>query len=133
MGTHIVTGILNDPNFTWQDPDTDLYNAELIEKNKNIPDAEILEQFESKRQALLRLVNEIPERAFADTNIEGWLAADVVGHYDEHNPAEFKRAEWIILFFSRLEAIWETALRIAQGGGFEFLAADIGEEKILCL
>jgi hypothetical protein len=89
VGTHIVTGILNDPNFTWQDPDTDLYNAELIEKNKNIPDAEILEQFESKRQALLRLVNEIPERAFADTNIEGWLAADVVGHYDEHNPADF--------------------------------------------
>ncbi|MBI5943746.1 MAG: ClbS/DfsB family four-helix bundle protein [Chloroflexi bacterium] len=88
-GTRIVSGILADPAFEWQDHDTDAFNAELIAKNKNIPDAEMLAQFESRRLGLLRLVNEIPERAFAHKDIEAWLAADVVGHYDEHNPANF--------------------------------------------
>jgi hypothetical protein len=88
-GARIVSGILADPAFDWQDPDTDAFNAGLKMEYKNIPEAAALEEFERKRQSLLHLVNEIPERAFAHKVIEGWLAADVVGHYDEHNPADF--------------------------------------------
>ncbi len=31
-----------------------------------------------------RLVESLPEDAFLNKNIEGWLASDVVRHYDDH-------------------------------------------------
>lgn len=85
-GERIVTGILKDPNFTWEDRDTDAFNAELIIKYKNIPEVEVKKQFESKRLDLLKLTNELPQEAFMNQDIERWLAADVVEHYDEHKP-----------------------------------------------
>jgi hypothetical protein len=84
-GGRIITGILNDPNFKWQDQDTDAFNVELTAKYKNVSDADVLAEFENKRKDLIKLVNELPEEAFANQDIEGWLAADVVGHFDEHS------------------------------------------------
>jgi hypothetical protein len=84
-GGRIITGILIDPNFKWQDQDTDAFNLELTAKYKNVSDADVLAEFENKRKDLIKLVNELPEEAFANRNIEGWLAADVVGHFDEHS------------------------------------------------
>jgi hypothetical protein len=84
-GGRIITGILNDPNFKWQDQNTDAFNLELTAKYKNNSDTEVLEEFESKRKNLLRLVKNLPDHAFANKDIEGWLAADVVGHFDEHS------------------------------------------------
>jgi len=34
--------------------------------------------------ALIDLVARLPEDAFRNKDIEDWLAADVVEHYDEH-------------------------------------------------
>jgi hypothetical protein len=84
-GERIITGILIDPNFKWQDQNTDAFNLELTAKYKNNSDTEVLEEFESKRKNLLRLVKNLPDHAFANKDIEGWLAADVVGHFDEHS------------------------------------------------
>ena len=83
-GERIITGILKDPNFKKQDYDTDAFNAELIVKYKKLSDAVVQKQFESKRQDMLKLTNELPEEAFTNRDIEGWLAADVVEHFDEH-------------------------------------------------
>ncbi|MEK6754172.1 MAG: ClbS/DfsB family four-helix bundle protein [Chloroflexota bacterium] len=83
-GERIVTGIWKDPNFKWQDMDTDAFNAELIVKYKKLSDAEAQKQFESKRQAMIKLVNDLPADVFANRDIESWLAADVVEHFDEH-------------------------------------------------
>ena len=83
-GERIIRGTLNDPNFKWQDHDTDAFNAELTAKYKNVSDADVLVEFEGRRQDLIRLVNELPEEAFANEDIEGWLAGDVVEHFDEH-------------------------------------------------
>lgn len=83
-GERIITGILKDLNFTWQDRDTDAFNAELIARFKKLTDAEVQTQFENKRRDMIRLVNEVPEAAFINTDIESWLAADVVEHFDEH-------------------------------------------------
>ncbi|MBC7877469.1 MAG: ClbS/DfsB family four-helix bundle protein [Anaerolineales bacterium] len=85
-GERIITGILKDPNFKWQDHDTDAFNAELNLKYKNLSVEEVKKQFESKRLDLLRLTNELPEEAFTNEDIERWLAADVVQHLDEHKP-----------------------------------------------
>lgn len=83
-GEQIITGILKDPNFKSQDRDTDAFNAELIAKYKELSDAEVQKQFEEKRQAMIKLVNDLPEAAFTNRDIEGWLAADIAEHFDEH-------------------------------------------------
>ena len=84
-GEWIITGILKDPNFKWQNHDTNAFNAELIVKYKKLSDAEVQKQFESKRQDMIKLVNDLPEDAFMNRDIENWLAADIVEHYDEHS------------------------------------------------
>lgn len=84
QGERIISGILQDPNFKWQDRDTDAFNAELIVKYRKLSDAEVQKQFENKRQDMIRLVKDLPEEAFTNKDIEGWLAADVVEHFDEH-------------------------------------------------
>ena len=84
-GERIITGILRDPNFKWQNHDTNVFNAELIVKYKKLLDAEVQKQFESKRQDMIKLTNELPEDAFTNRDIESWLAADVVEHYDDHS------------------------------------------------
>jgi hypothetical protein len=32
----------------------------------------------------MELVEELPDDAFRNQDIESWLAADVVGHFDDH-------------------------------------------------
>jgi hypothetical protein len=42
------------------------------------------------RHALLDLIAELPDDAFLNSDIEGWLKDDVVAHYDEHPiPGQF--------------------------------------------
>jgi hypothetical protein len=83
-GERVITGILRDPNFKWQNHDTDAFNAELIVKYKKLSDAEVQGQFESKRQDMIKLTNNLPEDAFQNREIESWLAEDVVEHYHGH-------------------------------------------------
>ena len=84
VGERIIKGILNDPNFKGEEPETDSFNAELIVKYGKRSDAEVRKEFEEKRLELIRLVSSLPEEAFTNREIEGWLAADVVEHFDEH-------------------------------------------------
>jgi hypothetical protein len=86
VGEHIITGVLKDPNFKWQDHDTNVFNAELILKYKNVSLEDAKKQFESKRLDMLKLTNELPDEALLNPTIEDWLAADVVEHFDEHKP-----------------------------------------------
>lgn len=86
QGMTVVKGILYETDFKWENPDTDAYNIELTKRYATWSDADILQHYEATRAALIELANAIPDDAFLDKDIEGWLAADVVGHYDEHNP-----------------------------------------------
>lgn len=86
VGENIIKGILNDPNFKWQDHNTDAFNAELILKYKNLSVEEVKKQFEKKRQDLIQLTNNLPDDALMNPDIEDWLAADMVEHFDEHKP-----------------------------------------------
>jgi hypothetical protein len=83
-GERIIKGILKDPNFKWQDRDIDAFNAELIIKYRKLSDADVQKQFENKRWDMIKFVTDLPEAAFTNTDIEGWLAADVAEHFDEH-------------------------------------------------
>jgi len=83
-GERIINGILMDSNFKWQEPEADTFNSELIVKYKELSDAEVRKRYENKRRDMIQFVNDLPESAFTNTDIEGWLASDVAEHYDDH-------------------------------------------------
>jgi len=80
----VVTEILKDPGFEWQNHDTDAFNARLILQYKQLSDEEACQRFENKRKDLLKLVESLPDDAFSNRGIEDWLGADVVEHYQGH-------------------------------------------------
>jgi hypothetical protein len=83
-GARIVNGILNEPGFSWQDPNTDEFNIELTKKYSTWAHSDLLKHYEATRMAMVELASKIPDDAFLNMDIESWLAADVVGHYDGH-------------------------------------------------
>ncbi len=83
-GARIIMGMLGSPGFTWTDPDVDQFNIMLKEKYASWSDDDVLEHFEVVRKSLIELVDELPDDAFSNKDIEDWLAADVVEHFDEH-------------------------------------------------
>jgi hypothetical protein len=83
-GARIIQGILNSPAFTWQDPATDSFNRELIQKYSTWSTEDLLHHYETVRLALIDLIQRLPEDAFLNKDIEAWLSDDVVKHYDDH-------------------------------------------------
>ena len=83
-GARVINGILDSPSFTWQNPDVDAFNTELIEKFSSWSEDDLFKHYESLRLALIDLVQRLPDDAFLNKDIESWLADDVVEHYDEH-------------------------------------------------
>ena len=83
-GARVVHGILNEPGFTWQDPNTDEFNVELTEKYSTWSFPDLLKHYETTRTAMVELALKIPDDAFQNIDIESWLASDGVHHYDDH-------------------------------------------------
>ncbi|MEP6896246.1 MAG: ClbS/DfsB family four-helix bundle protein [Chloroflexota bacterium] len=83
-GARIISGIMDSPSFTWESPDTDAFNAELTKKYSAWSDDDLYKHYESVRYAMLDLITKLPDDAFLNNDIEGWLKDDVVAHYDEH-------------------------------------------------
>jgi hypothetical protein len=83
-GARIIAGIMDSPSFTWETRDTDAFNKELTEKFSTWSDADLFAHYESVRLAMIDLVAELPDDAFLNKDIEGWLKDDVVGHYEDH-------------------------------------------------
>src|ERR1051325_3904601 len=82
-GARIIMGMLGSPGFTWTDPDVDQFNRVLKEKYASWSDDDIFKHFDVVRLSLIELVSELPDDAFSNRDIEEWLAADVVEHFDE--------------------------------------------------
>ena len=83
-GARIITGILNNPGFTWESHDTDAFNTELTEKYSTWSDDDLFKHYESVRVAMMNLTANLPDDFFLNKDIEGWLRDDVVEHYNEH-------------------------------------------------
>jgi hypothetical protein len=86
-GARVIRGMLSEPGFKWEEQDVDRFNSELVKKYADWSDADILKLYETTRAALVELVNAIPEDAFWHSDIQSWLAADVIEHYDGHHPS----------------------------------------------
>ena len=83
-GARIISGILETPGFAWTEPDTDKFNVQLKKKYAKWSDEDLFKHYENVRRAIMELVTDLPDDAFLNKDIEGWLAADVVEHYDDH-------------------------------------------------
>ncbi len=84
-GARIISGILEKPGFTWESRDTDALNRDLIKKYSTWPDDELYKHYEMVLRVMLELTASLPNDAFTNADIEGWLKDDVVAHYDEHS------------------------------------------------
>lgn len=84
-GARIISGILEKPGFTWESRDVDAFNLELTKKYSAWSDDELYQHYEMVRKVMLELTASLPEEAFRNADIEGWLKDDVVAHYDEHS------------------------------------------------
>ena len=83
-GARIISGIIDSPAFTWEDHDADKFNNELVKKYSTWSKEDLFAHYEAVRIAMLDLAADLPEDAFINNDIAGWLRDDVVGHYDEH-------------------------------------------------
>jgi hypothetical protein len=83
-GARIISGIMDSPAFTWESRDADAFNVELMKKYSSWSDEDLFKHYEHVRLALIDLITELPDDAFLNKDIEGWLKDDVVAHYDEH-------------------------------------------------
>lgn len=83
-GSRVIRGILDSPSFTWETQDVDAFNAKLTKKYSAWSDEDLFQHYETVRLAMRELAAGLPEDAFLNEDIEGWLKDDVVRHYDEH-------------------------------------------------
>jgi hypothetical protein len=83
-GARIILGIMDSPSFMWETRAVDAFNRELTEKFSTWTDEDLFKHYHSVRLALIELTADLPEDAFLNADIEGWLKDDVALHYDEH-------------------------------------------------
>lgn len=80
----VVNRIVENPGYVWEGRDMDAYNVELVKKFSAWSEKDLSLHYENVRRSLMELVEELPDDAFRNQDIESWLAADVVGHFDGH-------------------------------------------------
>ena len=83
-GMRVVQQELQDPSFPGQNYDVDQFNAEAVERFHALSEAQVIEMFEDTRQAMLKMVHNLPEDALQDKRIHDRLKAEIPGHYAEH-------------------------------------------------
>jgi len=83
-GARVIVGIMDSPSFTWESHDTDAFNLELTRKYSTWSDEDLFRHYETVRLAMVDLTSDLPDDAFLNKDIEGWLGDDIVEHYDEH-------------------------------------------------
>ena len=83
-GLRVITGIIDEPGFTYEDRDIDAYNQVLVEKYRPWSDDDLFLHFENVREATLDLVSELNEDALTNKHIRGWLYANVIEHLEDH-------------------------------------------------
>ena len=83
-GQRVIRGILEQPGFTWTEPDANQFNREIVEKYASWSDEDVFKHYDTVRLAMIDLVASLPDEAFRNPDIESWLVEDVVEHYDGH-------------------------------------------------
>jgi hypothetical protein len=81
---YVVSTVMEKPGYVWKDRDVDEFNAELVRKFNSWSEEDLDLHYENTRKSLAELVEGLPDDAFRNQDIESWLAADAVKHFDDH-------------------------------------------------
>jgi len=83
-GVRVVEGVRADAHFVYAEPDTDAFNAQVVEQAQGQGEAALEAQFEAMRVRMIHLVEESPAEVLAHPLVQEWLIADILEHYEEH-------------------------------------------------
>jgi hypothetical protein len=84
-GEMVINGILKDPEYRWASYEVDAFNAQAIRRFSDLDEQDVINSFELARLSFTALVYDLPEEAFKNKKITGWLYADVVEHLQDHD------------------------------------------------
>jgi hypothetical protein len=82
--SYVVNQIMKNPGYVWEGRDVDEFNAELIRKFSPWSEKDLALYYENVRKSLMELVETLSGDAFRNQDVESWLAADAVRHFDDH-------------------------------------------------
>jgi len=80
----VIEGVAADPAYKHPSIDVDSFNAEVVERYGKIDEAQLHQEFESSRLALIALVESLPDAILNHPEVQDWLKSDVIGHYFDH-------------------------------------------------
>jgi hypothetical protein len=84
-GETVINGILKDPEYRWTSYEVDVFNAQAIRRFSDLDEQAVVNSFELARISFVALVSGLPEDAFTNKKIAGWLYADVIEHLQDHD------------------------------------------------
>ncbi len=83
-GLQAVPIMLADPDYTAPEHDVDQFNAQAVEKSRDLQEPAVAAIFEDLRQQWLELVGGLPDDAFQNRPIADRLHIELIGHFEEH-------------------------------------------------
>lgn len=84
-GEMVINGILKDPGYRWASYEVDAFNAQAVRRFSDLDEPDVVNSFELARLSFTALVSELPQDAFKNKKIAGWLYADVIEHLKDHD------------------------------------------------
>lgn len=84
----VINGLLKDPEYRWASYEVDVFNAQAIRRFSDLDEQDVINSFELARISFTALVSYLPEEAFKNKKITGWLDADVIEHLKDHDIPE---------------------------------------------
>jgi hypothetical protein len=83
-GELVINGLLADPDYRWTTQDVDVFNTLAVKRFSDCDEAVVVGSFELARISFAVLASDLPEEAFTNKKIAGWLYADVIEHLQDH-------------------------------------------------
>lgn len=83
-GLQAIPTLLADPSYTAPEHDVDQFNAQAVERFRDLQEPAVAAMFENLRQQWLELVGGLPDEAFQNRQIADRLHIELIGHFEEH-------------------------------------------------
>jgi hypothetical protein len=83
-GMPVVEARLRDPKSPLIEYDVDAFNARAVERFSQVDEATVLQLFEDRRKAWIKLVESLTDEAFSNKKMLNRLNVELIGHLEEH-------------------------------------------------
>ena len=83
-GAQVVEAMRADAAMPLPDYDVDDFNARAVARFSALNEADVLREYETQRQSMLRLVNELSDDELRRENINKRLYYEIIMHWSEH-------------------------------------------------